>query len=90
MRLFKKSNKSLKIVFVGFDFRTSLPDGDYKFKIRKNLIQNQIDISGQRDLFFKRKNSYSNLDIIHAGFDLHSDSDPRDKVFLKKKEKNIK
>ena len=86
----QKSNKSLKIVFVGFDFRTSLPDGDYKFKIRKNLIQNQIDISGQRDLFFKRKNSYSKLDIIHTGFDLHSDSDPRDKVFLKKKEKKYK
>ena len=29
-------NKYLEIVFVGFDFRNSLPDGDYRFKIRKN------------------------------------------------------
>tara|TARA_Y100000389_G_C17471200_1_gene531179 strand:+ start:10768 stop:12195 length:1428 start_codon:yes stop_codon:yes gene_type:complete len=86
----EKSKKSLEIVFVGFDFRTSLPDGDYKFKIRKNLIQNHIDISGQRDLFFKRKNFFSNINIIHAGFDLHSDSDPRDSIFIKKKEKQFK
>ena len=86
----EKSKKSLEIVFVGFDFRTSLPDGDYRFKIRKNLIQNHIDISGQRDLFFKRKNFFSNINIIHAGFDLHSDSDPRDSIFIKKKEKQFK
>lgn len=86
----EKSKKFLEIVFVGFDFRTSLPDGDYKFKIRKNLIQNHIDISGQRDLFFKRKNFFSNINIIHAGFDLHSDSDPRDSTFIKKKEKQFK
>lgn len=89
-KIVERKNKYLEIVFVGFDFRNSLPDGDYRFKIRKNLIQNHIDISGQRDLFFKRKNSYSNINIIHAGFDLYSDSDPRDRVFVKKKEKQYK
>ena len=86
----EKLKKSLEIVFVGFDFRTSLPDGDYRFKIRKNLIQNHIDISGQRDLFFKRKTFFSNINIIHAGFDLHSDIDPRDSIFIKKKKKQFK
>jgi sialic acid synthase SpsE len=86
----EKLKKSLEIVFFGFDFRTSLPDGDYRFKIRKNLIQNHIDISGQRDLFFKRKNFFSNINIIHAGFDLHSDIDPRNSIFIKKKEKQFK
>ena len=83
--------KSLEIIFVGFDFRTSLPEGDYKSKIRKNLIQSHIDISGQRDLFFKRKKSYSNINITHAGFDLYSDIDPRENIFIKKKkEKQFK
>ena len=72
----EKIKKPLKIIFVGFDFRTSLPDGDYKIKKRKNIIQSHIDISGQRDLFFKRKNSYEFLKIFHAGFDLYSDYDP--------------
>jgi N-acetylneuraminate synthase len=83
----EKIKKSLEIVFVGFDFRTSSPEGDYKRKIRKNLIQSHIDISGQRDLFFKRKKFYSNLNILHAGFDLYSDIDPRENIFTKIKEK---
>lgn len=83
----KGIKKPLKIIFVGFDFRTSLPDGDYKIKKRKNIIQSHIDISGQRDLFFKRKNSYEYLNIFHAGFDLYSDFDPRGN-FLRKKIQN--
>ena len=75
--------KPMDIVFVGFDFRTSLEHGDYKEKKRKNLIQSNINISGQKDLFFKRKNTYKNFKIYHAGFDLHSDFDPRGN-FLKK------
>ncbi len=82
-----KIKKPLKIVFVGFDFRTSLPEGDYKIKKRKNIIQSHIDISGQRDLFFKRKNSYEFLKIFHAGFDLYSDFDPRGN-FLRQKISN--
>ena len=74
----------LKIVFVGFDFRTSMQEGDYKLKKRKNIIQSHIDISSQRDLFFKRKNAYKNIKIFHAGFDLHSDFDPRENFFTKK------
>ena len=66
-----------KIIFIGFDFRTALSEGDYKIKKRKNIVQNHIDISGQRDLFFKSKNSYKNLKIFHSGFDLNSDFDPR-------------
>ena len=31
----EKIKKPLKIIFVGFDFRTSLPDGDYKIKKEK-------------------------------------------------------
>ncbi len=83
----EKINKSIKIIFVGFDFRTSLPEGDYKNKIRRNLIQSHIDISGQRDLFFKRKEVYKNINIMHAGFDLHSDIDPRENVATSKNEK---
>jgi sialic acid synthase SpsE len=78
----RKISKPLDVVFVGFDFRTSLPEGDYKNKIRKNLIQSHIDISGQRDLFFKRKNIYKNINILHAGFDLYSDIDPRENLTL--------
>ena len=83
----EKINKSIKIIFVGFDFRTSLPEGDYKNKIRRNLIQSHIDISGQRDLFFKRKEVYKNIHVMHAGFDLHSDIDPRENVVLSKNKK---
>lgn len=75
---------SVEIVFVGFDFRTSLPEGDYKIKKRQNIIQSHIDISGQRDLFFKRKNSFKKLKIYHAGFDHYSDFDPRDNLLKKK------
>lgn len=78
----RKIRKPLDVVFVGFDFRTSLPEGDYKNKIRKNLIQSHIDISGQRDLFFKRKNIYKNINILHAGFDLYSDIDPRENLTI--------
>ena len=74
----------IEVIFLGFDFRTSLPEGDYKIKRRKNINQSHIDISGQRDLFFKRKNAYKNLKIFHAGFDLYSDFDPRGN-FSKKK-----
>jgi len=83
----------VEIVFVGFDFRTSLPDGDYKIKKRKNLTQSHINISAQRDLFFKRKNFSENFKIYHAGFDLHSDFDPREnllKTKVIKKEFNTK
>ena len=55
----EKIKKPLKIIFVGFDFRTSLPDGDYKIKKRKNIIQSHIDISGQRDLFLREKTRMS-------------------------------
>lgn len=82
-----KFQSPLKIIFVGFDFRTSLPEGDYRVKKRRNITQSHIDISGQRDLFFKRKNSYKNLKIYHAGFDLYSDFDPREN-FTKKTTKN--
>ena len=74
----------VEIVFVGFDFRTSLPHGDYKIKKRKNITQSHINISGQRDLFFKRKNFFENFKIYHAGFDLHSDVDPRENLLKTK------
>jgi sialic acid synthase SpsE len=86
----EKIKKKLDVVFVGFDFRTSLPEGDYMGKRRKNLIQSHIDIIGQRDLFFKRKKFYKNINILHAGFDLHSDIDPRENIFIKIKEKQHK
>ena len=50
-----KIKKPIEVIFVGFDFRTSLPDGDYKNRKQKNLEQAHIDVSSQRDLFFKRK-----------------------------------
>ncbi len=85
--------KKIEIIFVGFDFRTSLPEGDYKKRIHKNLVQDHIDISGQRDLFFKRKEVYKNIKIFHAGFDLFSDIDPRENfntIKLKKKKFKVK
>lgn len=84
-KILKKVDKPLDIIFVGFDFRTSMPEGDYKKKKRKNLIQSHIDISSQRDLFFKRKNIYQNINIFHAGFDLYSDLDPRENFSFQKK-----
>ena len=78
----------LEVIFVGFDFRTSLPEGDFKKRIQKNLVQAHIDVSSQRDLFFKRKRAYENLEIIHAGFDVYSDIDPRKNLLTKKKIKN--
>ena len=86
-------NKTIEIIFVGFDFRTSLAEGDYKKRVHKNLVQDHIDISGQRDLFFKRKKAYKNIKIIHAGFDLFSDIDPRENfnaTKLKKKKFKVK
>lgn len=86
-----KITKPLEIIFVGFDFRTSLPEGDYKRRIRKNLIQAHIDVSSQRDLFFKRKKIYKNIKIVHAGFDLYSDIDPRENfASTKENEKKFK
>ena len=82
-----KITKPLEIIFVGFDFRTSLPEGDYKRRIRKNLIQAHIDVSSQRDLFFKRKKIYKNIKIVHAGFDLYSDIDPRENFASTKENK---
>lgn len=72
-------NKLIKnIFFVGFDFRSSIPDADYKKISReKNLFQGLIDISAQREIFFRQKNNFSNLKILHAGFDINSDCDPR-------------
>jgi len=86
-KIISKIKKPIDIIFVGFDFRTSLPEGDYKKKLRKNLIQSHIDISGQRDLFFKRKSIYKNINILHAGFDLYSDFDPREDFLTTKKPK---
>ena len=81
-KIIRKTNKIQEITFVGFDFRTSLPEGDYKKRISKNLIQAHIDVSSQRDLFFKRKKVYKNIKIVHAGFDLYSDIDPRENFTL--------
>lgn len=76
--LSKKNNKKITVVCVGFDFRSSLPDSDYKnFSWSNNILQNYIDIVGQKDVFFRTKNSFKNLQIKHAGFDLYSDLDPR-------------
>ena len=75
-----RSKKILEIIFVGFDFRTSLPESDYRHRRRKNIIQSHIDVFGQRDLFFKRKIFYKNIKIIHAGFDFFSDLDPRNNL----------
>ena len=88
-KLISKIKKPIDVIFVGFDFRTSLPDGDFKKKIRKNLTQSHIDISSQRDLFFKRKKNYKNINIFHAGFDLFSDFDPRENFISKKMYKNF-
>lgn len=82
------TRKPLEILFVGFDFRTALPEGDYKKRVRKNLIQAHIDVSSQRDLFFKRKKIYKNIKILHAGFDLYSDIDPRKDFASTKVKKN--
>lgn len=85
--IIKKTNKIQDIIFIGFDFRTTLPEGDYKKRINKNLVQSHIDISSQRDLFFRKRKHYSHINIIHAGFDLYSDIDPRNKLLLKKAKK---
>ncbi len=77
----------LEVIFIGFDFRTSLPEGDYKNRIHKNLVQAHIDVSSQRDLFFKRKQAYENLKIIHGGFDVYSDLDPRQNLISTKTNK---
>ena len=75
--LSKKNLKKSKVICVGFDFRSSLPESDYKkFTWSTNILQNYIDIVGQKDVFFRTKNSFSNL-IITCGFDLYSDLDPR-------------
>lgn len=73
----KKDKVSAELIFIGFDFRSALPDSDYKKRTRKELVQSHIDISSQRDLFFKRTNFYDNIQIVHAGFDFHSNIDPR-------------
>lgn len=93
--LSKKNNKKITVVCVGFDFRSSLPESDYKnFSWSKNILQNYIDIVGQKDVFFRTRKSFLNLQIKHAGFDLYSDMDPRDinKSFEEKKiyKSNIK
>ncbi|MDA9733442.1 N-acetylneuraminate synthase family protein [Candidatus Pelagibacter sp.] len=76
--LSQKNNKKISVVCVGFDFRSSLPESDYKkFSWSTNILQNYIDIVGQKDVFFRTRNSFSNLKIKHAGFDLYSDLDPR-------------
>ena len=67
-----------------------LPEGDYKNRIQKNLVQAHIDVSSQRDLFFKRKTAYESLKIVHAGFDVYSDIDPRRTVLSSNKIKNYK
>ena len=88
----KIKNKSL-VICVGFDFRSSLPESDYKkFSWSKNILQNYIDIVGQKDVFFRTKNSFSNLLIKHAGFDLYSDLDPRNinKYTIKNDKNNSK
>ena len=84
----KKVKKPQEIIFVGFDFRTSLPEGDYKRRISKNVTQANIDVSSQRDLFFKSTEKYKNIRIIHAGFDLHSDIDPRVDFYTNKIKRN--
>ena len=83
-QIIEKKDGLIDVIFVGFDFRTSLPEGDYRNRNQKNLIQAHIDISGQRDLFFKRKNFYKNIRALHAGFDIHSDLDPRQTLVLNK------
>ena len=76
--LSKKNNKKISVICVGFDFRSSLPESDYKnFSWSTNILQNYIDIVGQKDVFFRTRKSFSNLQIKHAGFDLYSDLDPR-------------
>ena len=87
-KIIGKVDVPVEVIFVGFDFRTSLPEGDYKNRIQKNLVQAHIDVSSQRDLFFKRKKAYENLKIVHAGFDVYSDIDPRRTVLSGNKIKN--
>jgi sialic acid synthase SpsE len=79
-----KKNYQKNIFFVGFDFRASIPDGDYK-KVNRgnNVFQSLIDIASQREIFFRKKNNFSNLKILHAGFDINSDCDPRFLSFKK-------
>lgn len=87
-----KNNTYKKILFVGFDFRVSANDVDYKKLVRgQDHFQNLIDISSQKEIFFKKKNYYSNLKILHAGFDINSDFDPRNfhSGFYSKKQKKI-
>jgi len=86
-KTFERSKKKIEVVFVGFDFRKSQPESDYKKRKIKNIIQDHIDVFGQRDLFFKKKSSYKNLKIVHAGFDFFSDRDPRENLLLNKKDK---
>jgi len=93
--LSKKNNRKISVVCVGFDFRSALPESDYKnFSWNTNTLQNYIDIVGQKDVFFRTRNSFSNLQIKHAGFDLYSDLDPRNinnlKITEKKNNSNIK
>ena len=73
----EKDKLSAELIFIGFDFRSALPESDYKKRTRKELVQSHIDISSQRDLFFKRTNFYDYIQIVHAGFDFHSNIDPR-------------
>lgn len=89
----EKTKKKLELIFVGFDFRTSQPESDYKKRKYKNIIQSNIDVFGQRDLFFKKKSTYKNLKIVHAGFDFFSDKDPRENLlnnYNKKKPFKVK
>jgi N-acetylneuraminate synthase len=91
--LSKKNHKKSLVICVGFDFRSSLPESDYKkFTWSTNILQNYIDIVGQKDVFFRTKNSFSNLQIKHAGFDLYSDLDPRNinRPIIKSQKNNSK
>lgn len=73
----KKINKKIDVYLHGFDFRKfSANDDVEKKKINKNSLQQKIDVNSQMIAFDNIKNSFKNLSIHRAGFDINSDFNP--------------
>ena len=88
----KKINKKIDVHLFGFDFKKSSADDDYEKKnIKKNKIQQQIDVNSQIIAYQNIKNKFKNLKINRAGFDISSDFNPRNsfKELSVNKNKNI-
>ena len=85
----KKINKKIDVYLFGFDFKKSSADDDFEKKsIKKNKIQQQIDVNSQIIGYQNIKNKFKNLKINRAGFDINSDFNPKNNFKYPKINKN--